>query len=342
MRASLLILVFISTLCTCQHAPDELLTISGLTMGTSYSVKFISEDKNINKKEIHSDIEQILTDINQAMSTYIPDSELSLFNQSSTNDSQVLSDDLFLVIEHAIEVSTITNGAFDITVGPLVNLWGFGPKNNETNPSAQKIPTGSMLQSTMQHTGYKKLVIDKTQKQISKPDPAIYIDLSGIAKGFAVDKIAAYLDKKNIQNYLIEIGGELISKGINANQHSWKIGIEQAKSLERSVQRIVNLNNIAMATSGDYRNYFEKNGIRYSHTIDPVTGTPIYHNLASVTVLAKSTMHADALATAFMVLGADNTHTLANKLGIAVYTLSKTEMGFKERYNIHFKPYLSN
>ncbi len=330
-------LLFICIISACQRAPDELFTITGLTMGTTYSIKFISQNKTIKKETIRADIEQVLTNINHSMSTYLSDSELSRLNQSKVSDWQNLSKDLYFVIEHANKVSLMTNGAFDITVGSLVNLWGFGP-----DTFTREIPSDQLIELTKQYSGYEKILFNKPSNQISKSDPDCYIDLSGIAKGFAVDKIANYLDKQGFKNYLVEIGGELKGKGINANQKAWQIGIEQAKSLERSVQRIVGLNNIAMATSGDYRNYFEKNGIRYSHTIDPVTGKPIKHNLASVTVLDKSTMHADALATAFMVLGTGKTHALANEFGIAVYTLSKTGKGFEERYNDYFKTYLSN
>lgn len=337
MRTLLPILLLICIISACQRAPDKIFSISGMTMGTTYSVKLLPQKNILDKTAVHADIEQILADINQSMSTYIPDSELSLLNQSNVSDWQNLSDDLYSVIEHANSVSVITNGAFDVTVGPLVNLWGFGP-----DPFTHEIPDEALLQETKKHTGYEKIVIDLLSNRISKSDPNIYIDLSGIAKGYAVDKIASYLDKNNIQNYLVEIGGELIGKGLNANHQAWQIGIEQAKSLERSVQRIVSLNNMAMATSGDYRNYFEKAGVRYSHTIDSATGKPINHNLASVTVLNESTMHADAMATAFMVLGTEKTHALANKLGIAVYTLSKTATGFEERYNGYFKSYLSN
>ena len=336
MRTHLFILIFIGTLSACQREPSESLIITGLTMGTSYSIKLIPEEKSIDEKTIHVDIEQILVDINQSMSTYISDSELSLLNQSNTSDWQDLSDNLYFVIAHANHVSLITNGAFDVSVGPLVNLWGFGP-----DPFTREVPERSTIESTKQHSGYQKILFEHASKKISKSDPALYIDLSGIAKGFAVDKIAGYLDKQGFKNYLVEIGGELIGKGVNANRQAWQIGIAQANPLDRSIQRIVSLNNIGMATSGDYLNYFEKEGVRYSHTINPATGKPINHKLASVTVLDKSTMHADALATAFMVLGTEKTHTLANKLGIAVYTLSKTETGFKERYNDVFKSYLS-
>jgi len=337
MRFSFLIVILLACISACQGQNKELIVISGLTMGTTYSVKIVPNDIVIDRGIIHADIEETLAGINQAMSTYIDDSELSRFNQSKVTDWQNLPEDLYSVIEHANNVSLITGGAFDVTVGPLVNLWGFGP-----DPFKREIPTDPVIQSIRLHTGYEKLAFDKISRQISKSDPDITIDLSGIAKGFAVDKIARYLDKQNFQNYLVEIGGELIGKGTNANQRVWQIGIEQANPLERSVQQIINLENLAMATSGEYRNYFEKDGIRYSHTIDPVTGKPINHKLASVTVLDKSAMYADALATAFMVLGPEKTILLANELGIAVYTIIKTNTGFEARYNDHFKPYLSD
>lgn len=337
MRTLILILSLICINSACQRGSESVFTLSGMTMGTTYSVKLVSHQSNIDKNTLHADIDYILADVNQTMSTYLVDSELSLINQENVSSWLAISDDLYDVIEHANTISEITKGAFDVTVGPLVNLWGFGP-----DPFTQEIPDESLLQEAKRHTGFEKILFDISSNSISKSDPDVYIDLSGIAKGFAVDKIALYLDKNNIQHYLVEIGGELIAKGLNANQEAWQIGIEQATPLDRSVQRIVELNNMAMATSGDYRNYFEKEGVRYSHTIDPTTGKPIDHNLASVTVLNKSTMHADALATAFMVLGTEKTHALANELGIAVYTISKTDNGFEERYNNDFKTYLSD
>jgi thiamine biosynthesis lipoprotein len=337
MKSILLFLTILTSVCACQSQNKELVTINGLTMGTTYSIKIVAADIALDDKKIHTDIESILTEINQSMSTYIADSELSLFNQSRITDWQVLSADLYRVIQHAITVSTISNGAFDITLGPLVNLWGFGP-----DPYTRDIPTDSVIQSIKQHTGFEKLDFDESTQRISKSDPVVTIDLSGIAKGFAVDKIAQYLNGLGIADYLVEIGGELIGKGTNVKQQAWQIGIEQANPLERSVQRIVNLDNIAMATSGDYRNYFEKDGVRYSHTIDPVTGKPISHTLAAVTVLHRSAMHADALATAFMVSGPEKSLALANEVGVALYMIIKTDAGFEERYNDRFKPYLTN
>lgn len=306
-------------------------------MGTSYSIKFVPENDTLDEHTLNTDIERILADINQSMSTYIENSELSRFNQTKNSEWHTLSKDLYHVIEHAHHISSISNGAFDITVGPLVDIWGFGPE-----PFTQEVPADTTIQTVKQHIGYENLYFDKATTRLAKTIPELEIDLSAIAKGFAVDKIAELLDQSGLNNYLVEIGGELIAKGHNAKQQAWQIGIEQANPLERSVQRIVSLKNIAMATSGDYRNYYEKDGIRYSHTIDPTTGRPIRHTLAAVTVLHHSAMHADALATAFLVLGPEKSLALANKLSIAIYMLVKDGDGFKEQYNDYFKPYLNN
>ncbi len=329
--------LLLTSLCACQNTVREVIVLNGLTMGTTYTIKIVPNDIALKQNILHTDIENILVGINQTMSTYISDSELSRFNQAKTTYWQTLSADLYQVIEHGNSVSLLSNGAFDMTVGPLVKLWGFG-----ADPLTRAVPSEAAIRAVKQHTGYEKLTFDKPAKRIVKTDPDIYIDLSGIAKGFAVDKIAHYLDAHGFNHYLVEIGGELIAKGTNERQQTWQIGIEQALPLERAVQGIVSLHNIAMATSGDYRNYFEKNGIRYSHTIDPITGKPINHTLAAVTVLNSSAMHADALATAFMVLGPEKSMTLANQLGVALYMIIKTNAGFEERYNDVFKPYLAH
>ncbi len=332
-----LALIFISLICACQIKSDPYISIFGSTMGTTYSVKYQQINEIPEQEHVHSSIEKILSDINQSMSTYIDDSELSLFNRSRDTGFQKLSDDLYKVIKHANQVRILSNGAFDVTVGPLVNLWGVGP-----DPMDHKIPTDDQINELRQHTGFAKIQFDPTTKSIAKSEPDMYIDLSGIAKGFAVDKLSHYLDSLQIENYLIEIGGELIGKGINSENNPWQIGIEQAKPLKRSVQQIINLENMAMATSGDYRNYFEQHGVRYSHTIDPVNGKPILHRLASISVLDKSTMHADAMATAFMVMGSEKSMALAEKLNIPIYMIIKTDKGFEERYNKLFETYFSN
>tara|TARA_B100000475_G_C14994571_1_gene313742 strand:+ start:238 stop:1149 length:912 start_codon:yes stop_codon:yes gene_type:complete len=302
-------------------------------MGTTYSIKIKTADAVVNQEKIRADIEKILLEINQKMSTYIVDSELSVINFSNSLDSNLISDDLFKVISHANTISKTTNGAFDITVGPLVNLWGFGP-----NKSENKIPSNEEIELIKKNIGYKKIYLNKETTSIKKLHPDLYVDLSGIAKGFAVDKIALYLNSYNLENYLVEIGGELIAKGTNEDNEVWQIGIENPNN---NLAKIIGLKDIAMATSGDYRNYFEKNGVRYSHTINPNTGKPIKHKLASVTVLDKTAMNADALATAFMVLGPAKTIELANELKIGVYLIIKNDENFYEEYNEYFEPFIS-
>ena len=337
MRIFVLIIFLIIGVSACQQTNYEILALNGLTMGTTYSVKINADNAFVEKNQISDDIDEILSEINQSMSTYIKESELSNINFSTISDWQSISDDLFEVIDHAMNISLKTNGAFDITIAPLVNLWGFGPDKLQN-----KIPTDEIIELTKKNTGYKKISIDKSLKKISKLDPNLHIDLSGIAKGFAVDKIARYLDKHGFKNYLIEIGGELIGKGLNKDNEIWQIGIENPDNNSDTIKRIVRLKDMAMATSGNYMNYFEKDGVRYSHTINPVTGKPIKHKLASVTVLDNSAMNADALATAFMVLGPEKALSLANNLKIAVYLIIKDGKSFEEKYNDYFTPYLSD
>ena len=330
----ILIIIFLMIgIGACQNNNYKIVLINGLTMGTTYSIKIKTADAVVNQEKIRADIEKILLEINRKMSTYIVDSELSVINFSNSLDSNLISDDLFKVISHANTISKTTNGAFDITVGPLVNLWGFGP-----NKSENKIPSNEEIELIKKNIGYKKIYLNKETTSIKKLHPDLYVDLSGIAKGFAVDKIALYLNSYNLENYLVEIGGELIAKGTNEDNEVWQIGIENPNN---NLAKIIGLKDIAMATSGDYRNYFEKNGVRYSHTINPNTGKPIKHKLASVTVLDKTAMNADALATAFMVLGPAKTIELANELKIGVYLIIKNDENFYEEYNEYFEPFIS-
>ncbi len=335
----LFIIVSISlliTACTDQEVSKSV-QINGQTMGTTYSVTYKPIADGPERDALYKEIELLLTEINQSMSTYIDDSELSRFNQTEAGLETMLSKELFYVIKSAVKVSQISDGAFDITVGPLVNLWGFGP-----TPVHRQPPPETELQRVQEFIGYEKLSLDPDKLSISKANENMYIDLSGIAKGYAVDRIAQHMDSYDIQHYLIDIGGDLLALGVNDENQPWQIGIEQARPYSREVQRIVSLDKKAMATSGDYRNYFEQNGIRYSHTLDPKTGAPITHSLASVTVLHESCMFADALATALMVMGPEAALELANQQQLPIYMLVKSENDFIERYNESFRIYLSN
>jgi thiamine biosynthesis lipoprotein len=217
-------------------------------------------------------------------------------------------------------------------VGKLVNLWGFG-----VEPMNFTVPDTGLLQQTLAATGYQHLSINPSTAEIKKAIPQLYLDLSAIAKGYAVDQVALLLEKQGIQDYMVEIGGEIRLKGKNISGNGWNIAIEKPTSAQRMIQKIVSISNTAMATSGDYRNFFESNGIRYSHTLDPRTGRPIHHQLASVTILSDTAMTADGLATAMMVLGENEGYQLAQQHAIAALFIIKTADGFVEKSTSAFR-----
>lgn len=303
-------------------------------MGTYYNVSYQVEGSRVVRKRLKDQIDGLLHNINQSMSTYIEDSELSLLNQVSMQFPVVISEELFSVISTARQISEQTRGAFDVTIGPLVNLWGFGPV------PGNRIPTDEDISFNMKHVGYEKLILNQANSTITRTRDMMYIDLSAIAKGYAVDRIAAHLDMLNIKNYLVDIGGELVAKGKNRSDLAWQIGIEKPDPYARDVQTILTLDNMAMATSGDYRNFFVQDGKRYSHTLDPKTGKPVTHSLVSVTVLHEECIKADAFATALLVLGEDAGMTLANELALPAYMIVKTESGFEVRTNTYFDEYV--
>ncbi len=331
-RSALWLVMLLSLFGCDNHLKVE--QIAGSTMGTTYSIKYLAEDNTPSKAQLQQHIDALLAELNQQMSTYKKDSELSLFNQSRELTPFVVSPETALVITEALRLNQVTQGALDITVGPLVNLWGFGP---QAHPD--KVPTPEQLALAKQRIGIDALRVENNQVIKSKPD--LYVDLSTLAKGWGVDVIANYLQSQQIENYMVEIGGELRLKGVNPQSQPWRIAIEKPDVGEREIQLIVQPGEMAMATSGDYRNYFEQDGIRYSHIIDPTTGHPIHHKVVSVTVLHPSAMTADGLATGLMVLGSEKGIEIANQHDIAVYMVLKTEDGFEQVYSEAFAPYLS-
>nr|VFK65932.1 MAG: thiamine biosynthesis lipoprotein [Candidatus Kentron sp. UNK]VFK71611.1 MAG: thiamine biosynthesis lipoprotein [Candidatus Kentron sp. UNK] len=335
-------------LTACGAQTPDTLHYTGAIMGTYYSVKVIEdiddatgeEDaRSAPQKRLGNDIQRILVRVDHAMSTYRADSELSRFNASPGADWHPVSQDLYTVVEEALTISRLTDGAFDITVGPLVNLWGFGPPEK---PRETDIPSEADLRATMARIGYRKLAARATPPALRKDHPRLYLDLSAIAKGFAVDKVAAYLERYGFANYLVDVGGELRAKGRNAAGIPWQVAIEKPVSGERSIHRVIEVDNHAIATSGDYRNFFERDGKRYSHTLDPKTGKPVTHDLVSVTVLDQRAMRADALATALSVLGPDAGYEFAEREHIPAWLITKTETGFRDRSTPGFRKFLAD
>lgn len=291
-----ILLVFLSG-CKSKPAPAYLFN-EGFIYGTVYSIRYESP----NGKDLHDDIKNELTLLDHSFSTFNKESVISKINRNETVE---LDDHFIAVFKKFIEISEISEGAFDATVAPLVNAWGFGFDKKETI-------TPELIDSIKNFVGYSKVRLNGNY--IEKDDPRVMLDFSAIAKGYTVDVIASLLEIKGCKNYMVEIGGEVVAKGVNNRGVTWRIGINEPNDNEtivpQKLQAIIALNNKAVATSGNYRNFYIENGKKYAHTINPHTGYPVEHNLLSASVLANNCMTADALATACMVLGTDKTMDL--------------------------------
>ncbi len=296
--------------------------LQGKTMGTTFNVKFFPTQELLASHNLYEMVNDELIRVNSLMSTYIENSELSQLNKAPANQPMVLSADNLFVLSESKRLFENSNGAFDVTVGPLVNLWGFGPDGKVV-----KQPTSEAIQEVRQWVGMDLLTIEGNR--VTKQHGNLYTDFSSIAKGYGVDQIANLLEGLGITDYLVEIGGEMRLAGQKPNGKKWAVAIEKPIVDRREVQLLIEPVNLALATSGDYRNYFEEDGIRYSHTIDPKTGSPISHKLVSVTVLHKSAMTADALATMLNVMGPTSAMEYSEKNNLAAYLIIKTDQGFK-------------
>ena len=310
-----------------------MMTVSGPTMGTSYTVKLVGPSALTERQsEIKAAIESSLQSVNSSMSTYIKTSEISRFNTNTSTKPVEVSSGFLTVLDRALTISKASNGAFDATVGPLVNAWGFGPDGERKDPSDDEIDA---LKS---RTGMHLITIDPSARTVTKQQSDLAIDLSAIAKGYGVDEIARALDRLKIENYLVEIVGELRARGQSRKIRPWRVGIEKPVSDRRAIQEVIALDNQSMATSGDYRNYREVDGKRISHTIDPRTGRPIEHTLASVTVISADCAGADGWATALNVLGSEaGLKTAQNNKLAALFIIRQPDGTFKEEMTAAFK-----
>lgn len=296
--------------------------ISGNTMGTTFSVLLVAPPEDVSLDALRLDVMGTLERIENIASTYRATSELSTFNAHSSTGWIEVSAEFCKLVRLALVVSEETAGAFDITVGALVNLWGFGP-----DPAVDEPPSLEQIDAALKHVGYRGLQTDCARPAIRKNSASVYVDLSGWAKGYAVDQVAELLDLRSLGNYLVEIGGELRARGHNAERRKFAIAIEAPVPGQGDKYSIIRLTNASIATSGDYRNYFESDGQRYSHTIDPRTGRPISHALVAVTVVSDAAAYADAMATALLVLGPADGLALAEELRIAAYFSVSTDQG---------------
>jgi thiamine biosynthesis lipoprotein len=318
--------------------PDTTIRITGTTMGTSYELKLVPDaGQTLSPELIKSRADQLLEYINRQMSTYDPNSELSGFNRNPSTDWVSVSAELQQVIAEGLRISDLTSGAYDITVGPLVDLWGFGPE-----PRLDQVPPDSVILQARERVGYWRLHTREQPPALKKDRADVYTDLSSLAKGYAVDQLAILMESKGIHNYLVSIGGDLRAKGHNGKGQPWTVAIERPVPGQRAVERLIQISDHSVSTAGDYRNFFEQNGRRYSHIIDPRTGRPVLQTLASVTVISKADMEADAIDTALMALGADDGFRLATEHRLAAFFIITSADGksFQERYTPEFEAFL--
>ena len=314
-------------LAACACAPVEpgatLHELAGATMGTTWAVRVVTVGPwpRAERDRVGAAVQAALDDVESKMSHYEPSSELSRFNRARTTRPFPVSADTFEVFRRARGLSEATAGALDVTVAPLVNAWGFGPVEPERFP-----PDPGRLARLRGHVGYAGIELDAAASTLRKTDPAIEADLSAVAKGYGVDRAADALRGAGLGRYLVEVGGEIAAAGTNHLDRPWRIGIE-SPAAGGGIQRVVPLRDLAMATSGDYRNRREVDGGWVSHTIDPRTGRPVEHRLASVSVIADTCLAADGLATALEVLGPDDGYALAVERGWAALFLSRGEDG---------------
>ncbi|MGS0725277.1 FAD:protein FMN transferase [Shewanella sp. 0m-11] len=309
---------------------EEVKILKGFTMGNSYSVKW--KEKTILPNRMHlinNKINTRLEVINKAMSSWDKGSELSLLNNSKSN-KVTISKELEFVINEAIRINHITQGALDITVDPLISLWGFGESGQTYN-----IPTAAKITKTLNFVGVDK--IDLEDGVLSRSSNKVTINLSSIAKGFAVDAIANILEENNITNYLVDIGGELRINGTNLNNKSWSVGIDKPFAYSSGQTEVITPKNSAVATSGNYRKYFENGGKHYSHIINPKSGKPVEYKIVSATVITELCMTADGFATAFMVLPARKSLEIANKHNIPVMLIEDNFGKLITHYSESFK-----
>ena len=329
------LLPFVFLLAACAPEP-EVWRLEGATMGTTWHVTLVDPPAGLAREAAAAGVEAALERVNAQMSTYRADSEVSRFNRAVPGEWFAVSADTAAVVATALEVHEVSAGAFDITVGPLVDLWGFGAGSSAMG----RVPAPEELAAAAARVGSDAL-------RVRADPPALFksadreIDLSAIAKGFGVDRAALWLDGNGVANYMVEVGGEVRTRGRNPQGEKWRIGIEAPELLQQGhAIAAVALSGESVATSGDYRNYFEADGRRYSHTIDPATARPVEHALASVTVVAADCKTADALATAIDVLGPEKGLAFAEREKLAVYLLVRAGTGFESRHSPAFAPFL--
>ncbi|WP_141732698.1 FAD:protein FMN transferase [Oligoflexus tunisiensis] len=307
--------------------------LEGKAQGSTWRVLYQGQEQ----KDLKAAVEKELAAFDKIFSNYRPDSDISRFNQQPSTDWFAVDADLVTLVELARTVSEKSRGAFDITIGPLLRVWGFGPFRAKD----PKIPGDNDIKAAQKDVDYKKLLSRRKPPALKKANPNLHVDLSGVAQGYSVDHVAAFLDQRGIASYMVEIGGEIKTKGRKADGKPWTLGIDTPDN-SGGVAAVLHLEGRGLTTAGDYREYFEKDGKRYSHTIDPRNGRSVQHALASVSVIAPAVWEADAWDTAFMVLGPEKTRRMVPQLKtLSVYMILHEGRGFRTESLGGFDKYLS-
>jgi len=301
---------------------EAYLQFGGSTMGSGYSVQLKAREQD--GARLRTAVQAALDGVDARMSMFSPDSELAALNRAAAGRAVTLSEPLYEVLAAADGISRWSSGAFDVTVAPLVERWGFGTRH------VRVVPTVAELTEGRRHVDWRSLAFDPSTNRVTKR-AAVQADLGGIAAGYGADRAAAALEAIGIVNYMVDVSGEITALGVNASGRPWRIGIEEPDAWPQRARWVVELAGRAMATSGDYRNYFIEGGRRYSHEIDPASGAPIRHGLCSVTVVADTALQADGLATALIVLGEAKGRALAEASGIAAQFIERVpDGGFRD------------
>jgi thiamine biosynthesis lipoprotein len=307
----------------------------GLAMGGAFSVKIVTAKDELETPGLH-DVDRALRStldrIEGLMSTWDRDSELSRFNRSTSLEPFTVSPETFAVFTWSLEVGSVTGGALDVTIGPLVDAWGFGPSGPRTTP-----PTNDEIDRLQEAVGPGRVELDPTAGTVRKTRPDVQCDLSSVVPGYAADRLSRELVDRGFTDFLVDVGGEVLARGRNEKGAPWQVAIERPALRGDAIQRLVPLSDLAITTAGDYRKYREVDGQRVAHILDPRTGRPLTHRLASVTVIDALAVRADAFDTALLVLGTSEGMALATKLNLAALFIERTEEGFVERTTPRFE-----
>ncbi|QQN97115.1 FAD:protein FMN transferase [Pseudomonas mandelii] len=322
------IVMLVGVLSGCGNG-DSLERFDGPAMGSRYSIQYVRHSYTLGPKAVQAEVENILAEVDRQFSTYRSDSDIERFNDLPANRCQKMPTPILKLIRVAQLLSEQSEGSYDLTVEPLLNLWGFGPQARE-----EKVPTAQSLAEVRQRVGYQHLRIDRDQ--LCK-DAAVEVDFNSIAAGYAVDTIAEKLEAMGIRSYLVEVTGELKAAGKKHDGSPWRIALEEPRDDRQVAERVIVVDGYGVSTSGDYRNYFEQDGRRYSHTFDARTGAPVSHTLASVTVINPSALMADGLSTLLLILGPERGWDYAEKHDIGAFFVIRADTGFVTRTNQAFE-----